>query len=62
MKCLNFGRDSETIAQSILSDLALTGFYKQLTCAWSARVEVLGIEWDLELNWELNWDFQDPLP
>ena len=43
MKCLSFGSDSETIAQSILSDSTLTGFYKQLTCACYALVEVLGL-------------------
>ena len=42
VKCLNFGSDSETIAQSILCDSALTGFYKQLTCTCYALVEVLG--------------------
>lgn len=42
VKCLSFGSDSEAIAQSILSDSALTGFYKQLTCACYALVEVLG--------------------
>lgn len=42
VKCLSFGSDSEAITQSILSDSALTGFYKQLTCACYALVEVLG--------------------
>ena len=42
MKCLSFESDSETIAQSILSDSTLTGFYKQLTCACYALVKVLG--------------------
>ena len=42
MKCLIFGSDNEAIAQSILSDSALTGLYKQLTCACYALVEVLG--------------------
>ena len=42
VKCLNFGGDSETIAQSILRDSTLIGFYKQLTCACYALVEVLG--------------------
>ena len=42
VKCLNFGSDSETIAQSILCDSALTGFYEQLTCTCYALVEVLG--------------------
>ena len=42
VKCLNFGKDSEAVAQSILSDSALIGFYKQLTCACYALVEVLG--------------------
>jgi len=42
VKRLSFGSDSEAIAQSILSDSALTGFYKHLTCACYALVEVLG--------------------
>ena len=42
VKCLSFGGDSEAIAQSILSDSALAGFYKHLTCACYALVEVLG--------------------
>ena len=42
VKCLSFGNDNEAIAQSILSDSALTGLYKQLTCACYALVEVLG--------------------
>ena len=42
VKCLNFGSDSETFSQGILRDSTLTGFYKQLTCACYALVEVLG--------------------
>jgi len=42
VKCLSFGNESEAIAQSILSDSALTSLYKQLTCACYALVEVLG--------------------
>ena len=42
VKCLSFGNDNEAIAQSIFSDSALTGLYKQLTCACYALVEVLG--------------------
>lgn len=42
VKCLSFGNDSEAVAQSILSDSTLIGFYKQLTCACYALVEVLG--------------------
>ena len=42
VKCLSFKSDSETIAQSILSDSTLTSFYKQPTCACYALVEVLG--------------------
>ena len=42
VKCLYFGSDSETITQTILSDLTLTNFYKHLTCACYALVEVLG--------------------
>lgn len=42
VKSLNFGKDSEAVAQNILSDSALVGFYKQLTCACYALVEVLG--------------------
>lgn len=42
VKCLSFGKDSRTVAQSILSDSALLDFYKQLICACYALVEVLG--------------------
>lgn len=42
MKSLSFGSDSETICQTILSDLSLTSFYKQLACACYDLVEVLG--------------------
>ena len=41
MKCLSFGNDNEAIAQSIVRNSALTGLYKQLTCACYALVEVL---------------------
>jgi len=44
VKSLNFGNESEAIAQSILSDSALTGLYKQLTCACYALMEVLGFQ------------------
>jgi len=42
VQCLSFGNESEAIAQSILSDSALTSLYKQLTCACYVLVEVLG--------------------
>lgn len=42
IKCQNFGKDSETVAQSIINDPTLIGFLKQLTCACYGLVEVLG--------------------
>lgn len=74
VRCINFGKDSETIAQSVLSDTALIGFYKQLTCACYALVEVLGFPgssaaaagpvhvhkvYSGELPWSINLDWLD---
>ena len=42
VKGLNFGNNSKGIAESILSDSTLISFYRQLTCACYAMVEVLG--------------------
>ena len=39
---LTFGNDSEAVIESILGDSALISYYKQLTCACYALVEVLG--------------------
>ena len=42
IKCLDFGLDSQTIAESINSDSVLIGLYRELTCACYAVVEVWG--------------------
>ena len=42
VKGLKFGNNSKGIAESILSDSTLISFYRQLTCACYAMVEVLG--------------------
>ena len=42
VKGLTFGNDSAAVPESILSDSALIGYYRQLTCACYALVEVLG--------------------
>ena len=74
IRCLNFGNDSEAIAQSILNDPALNGLYKQLTCACYALVEVLGFPgssaaaagpghvhkvYSGDLPWSMNLDWLD---
>ena len=74
VKCLNFGKDSDTIAQSIINDPVLVGYYKQLTCACYSLVEVLGFPgssvaaagpahvhkvYTGDLPWSINLDWLD---
>ena len=74
VRSLNFEKDGKTIAENILSDAALIGFYKQLTCACYALVEVLGFPgssvaaagpvhvhkvYSGEFPWSINLDWLD---
>ena len=77
VRCLDFGKDSKAFAENILSDAALIGLYKQLTCTCYALVEVLGFPgssaaaagpvhvhrvYSGEIPWSINLDWLDKDP